>query len=75
MATYNESLPRMPGGFPHLTVAFSALLLTALAAFTLSALLNESLYALVVLGLSVPILILALTRSATRARDRVHPSR
>ena len=65
----------MPGGFPHLTVAFATLVLVALAAFTLAALLNNSLFALVVLGLAVPILIVVLTRNATRARDRVHPSR
>ena len=65
----------MPGGFPHLTVAFATLLLVALAAFTLGALLNNSLYALVILGLAIPVLIVVLTRSASRARDQVHPSR
>ena len=65
----------MPGGFPHLTAAFATLLLVALAAFTLGALLNSASYALVVLALATPVLILVLTRSANRRRARVSPSR
>lgn len=67
---HTSSVRRVPGGFPHLTIAFSTLLLVALAAFTLGALTNNSLYALVMLGLSIPIVIVALTHSATRKRAR-----
>jgi hypothetical protein len=63
----------MPGGFPHLTVAFATLLLVALAAFTLGALLNSSSYTFVVLALATPVLIVMLTRSANRSRERLQP--
>ena len=64
----------MPGGFPHLTAAFATVLLVALAAFTLGALLNSASYAIVVLALATPVLILVTTRSANRRRARVPPS-
>jgi hypothetical protein len=49
--------------------------LVALAVFTLGAVLDSPRFALVVLGLAIPILIAVLTRNANRVRDRVHPSR
>ena len=65
----------VPGGTPHLTIAFAILVPVALAAFTLGALLNSASYALVVLALAIPVLIVLLTRGANRSRDRIHPSR
>jgi hypothetical protein len=55
---------RVPGGFPHLTFAFSTLVLVGLAAFTLAALMNESPHLLLVLAIAIPALILVLVRSA-----------
>jgi hypothetical protein len=66
---------RPPGGFPHLTIAFAALVLAVLAAFTLIALLDDSMYAFLGVGLAVPLVIALLLRSATRRRDQSHPSR
>jgi hypothetical protein len=71
----DRSSRRRPGGFPRLTAAFATLVLVALAVFTLGAVLDSPRFALVVLGLAIPILIAVLTRNANRVRDRVHPSR
>jgi hypothetical protein len=56
----------MPGGFSHGTVAFAAVLLVALAAFTFGALLESSTYMFVVLMLASPVLIVMWMRDPNR---------
>ncbi len=74
----SEDLRRMPGGFPHRMiglVAFIAFIVVVFAAVLMAALLRGSVFLVVALAVTVPIVILLLARSATRNRSRVHPSR
>jgi hypothetical protein len=66
---------RMPGGFPHRTIALAAFVAVAISALLLGALRHQSLSVFIGLGLSIPVVIMLLARLARRQRDRVRPSR
>ncbi len=70
-----EDPERKPGGFPHPVVAITAGVVVAIAALLLYGLIKQSVVVLVGCALLVPVLILIVTRRASRTRDTVHRSR
>jgi hypothetical protein len=56
-------------------MTFAMMLLVALAAFTVGAVTDDSRYALLALGLSIPVLLVIVPRGATRKRSPARPPR
>ena len=65
----------MPDGFPHRIIGLSAFVVFVLAALLVAALFRGSAVLLGALAVAVPIVMVLLTRSARRNRNRVRPSR
>ena len=69
-----EDLDRKPGGFPHRSIAGTALLALASAALVFALLFRFSWFVAFLVAAFIAICIVTIRRSGQRGRSKLHPS-